>query len=122
MDTFFELGKAKEAKKRDGLRLSSAVPKMQWDYNPYCPQWLLGYGIPFNGAPMQSLESWRQCSSGLKPALIRDHQKGLSKDLLPFLYDKDISVIRNYTQVYDSREKGSEKQLELCKGVFSCYF
>ena len=34
MGTFFELGKRKE---RDGLRLSSAVPKIQWDSNPHCP-------------------------------------------------------------------------------------
>ena len=34
MDTFFKLGNDKE---RDGLRFSSAVPKMQWDSNPHCP-------------------------------------------------------------------------------------
>ena len=28
---------AKAAKKRNGLRLSSAVPKIQWDSNPHCP-------------------------------------------------------------------------------------
>ena len=32
MGTFFEQGK-----ERDGLRLSSAVPKIQWDSNPHCP-------------------------------------------------------------------------------------
>ena len=37
MGTFFELGKAKAAKERDGLRLSSAVTKIQWDSNPHCP-------------------------------------------------------------------------------------
>ena len=37
MDTFFELGKDKAGKERDGLRLSSAMPKIQWDSNPHCP-------------------------------------------------------------------------------------
>ena len=37
MGTFFELGKDKAAKGEDGLRLSSAVPKIQWDSNPHCP-------------------------------------------------------------------------------------
>ena len=37
MGTFFELGKDKAAKERDGLRLSSAVPKIQWVSNPHCP-------------------------------------------------------------------------------------
>ena len=36
MGTFLELGKDKR-KERDGLRLSSAVPKIQWDSNPHCP-------------------------------------------------------------------------------------
>ena len=40
---FYELGK----EERDGLRLSFAVPKMQWDSNPYCPYGLLGYWKPF---------------------------------------------------------------------------
>ena len=34
---FFELGKDKARKERDGLRLSSAVPKIQWVSNPHCP-------------------------------------------------------------------------------------
>ena len=38
MGTFFELGKDKAARKeRDGLRLSSAVPKIQRDSNLHCP-------------------------------------------------------------------------------------
>ena len=37
MGTFFELGKDKAAKGGDGLRLSSAVPKIQWDSTPHCP-------------------------------------------------------------------------------------
>ena len=37
MGTFFELGKDRQRKERDGLRLSSAVPKIQWDSNPHCP-------------------------------------------------------------------------------------
>ena len=37
MGTFFELEKDKAAKERDGFRLSSAVPKIQWDSNPHCP-------------------------------------------------------------------------------------
>ena len=34
MGTFLELGKAKEGKERDGLGLSSTVPKIQWDSTP----------------------------------------------------------------------------------------
>ena len=34
MDTFFKLGNDKE---RDGLRFSSAVPKMQWTLTPIAP-------------------------------------------------------------------------------------
>ena len=35
--SFFELGKAKAARgERDGLHLSLAVPKIQWDSNPHC--------------------------------------------------------------------------------------
>ena len=37
MGTFFELGKDKARKEGDGLRLSPAVPKIQWDSNPNCP-------------------------------------------------------------------------------------
>ena len=37
MGTFFELGKDKAAKVKDGLCLSSAVPKIQWNSNPHCP-------------------------------------------------------------------------------------
>ena len=37
MGTFIELGKDKAAKGGGGLRLSSAVPKIQWDSNPHCP-------------------------------------------------------------------------------------
>ena len=37
MGTFFELGRIRQRKERDGLRLSSAVPKIQWDSNPHCP-------------------------------------------------------------------------------------
>ena len=37
MGTFFELGRIRQRKERDGLRLSSAVPKIQWDSNPNSP-------------------------------------------------------------------------------------
>ena len=37
MGTFFELGRIRQRKERDGLLLSSAVPKIQWDSNPHCP-------------------------------------------------------------------------------------
>ena len=30
-------GRIRQQKERDGLRLSSAMPKMQWDSNPHCP-------------------------------------------------------------------------------------
>ena len=30
-------GKERQQKERDGLRLSWAVPKIQWDSNPHCP-------------------------------------------------------------------------------------
>ena len=39
-------GRIRQQKERDGLRLSSAVPKIQWDTNPHCPLLLLGYGKP----------------------------------------------------------------------------
>ena len=35
-----------QRKERDGLRLSSAVPKIQLDSNPPLPLQLLGYGKP----------------------------------------------------------------------------
>ena len=31
------LGRIRQRKERDGLRLASAVPKTQWDSNPHCP-------------------------------------------------------------------------------------
>ena len=34
---FFELGKVRQRKEKDELRLSSAVPKIQWDSNLHCP-------------------------------------------------------------------------------------
>ena len=37
MGIFFELGKAKAAKGDGWVRLSSAVPNIQWDSNPNCP-------------------------------------------------------------------------------------
>ena len=37
MGTSFELGKIRQRKKRDGLRLSLAVPKIQWNSIPHCP-------------------------------------------------------------------------------------
>ena len=46
MDTFFELGRIRQRKERDGLRLSSAVPKIQWDSNPQLPLQQIGYGKP----------------------------------------------------------------------------
>ena len=42
MGTFFKLGKAKAAKGEDRLRLSSAVPKIQWDSNPHYPYGYIG--------------------------------------------------------------------------------
>ena len=30
-------GRIRQRKEIDGLRLSSAVPKIQWDSNPHCP-------------------------------------------------------------------------------------
>ena len=37
MGTFFELGKDKERQEKDGLLLTSTVPKIQWDSNPTTP-------------------------------------------------------------------------------------
>ena len=37
MGTFFELGKAKAAEGEGWVRLSSTVPKIQWDSSPHCP-------------------------------------------------------------------------------------
>ena len=34
---FSNQGRIKQRKERDGVRLSSAVPKIQWDSNPDCP-------------------------------------------------------------------------------------
>ena len=34
---FSNKGRIRQRKERDGLRLSSAVPKMQWDFNPHSP-------------------------------------------------------------------------------------
>ena len=34
---FSNWGRMRQRKERDGLRLSSAVPKIQWDSNLYCP-------------------------------------------------------------------------------------
>ena len=57
MDTFFELGKAKGAKEEGRLRLSSALPKIQWDSNPHCHY---GYGKPlpfkYNKALLEMVE------------------------------------------------------------------
>ena len=36
----------RQRKQRDGLCLSSTVPKIKWDSNPPLPLWLLGYGKP----------------------------------------------------------------------------
>ena len=35
--SFSDKGKIRQRKERDGLRLSSAVSKIQWDSNPDCP-------------------------------------------------------------------------------------
>ena len=37
MGNFFELGKIRQRKERDGLRLSFAVPMIQWDSNSTAP-------------------------------------------------------------------------------------
>ena len=42
---FFESGKDKAANRGDGLRLPSAMPKIQWASNSTA-LWLLGYGKP----------------------------------------------------------------------------
>ena len=34
---FLNWGRIRQRKEREGLRLSSAVPKIQWDSNPHCP-------------------------------------------------------------------------------------
>ena len=34
---FSNKGRIRQRKDRDGLCLSSAVPKIQWDSNPHCP-------------------------------------------------------------------------------------
>ena len=34
---FSNKGRLRQRKERDGLHLSSAVPKIQWDSNPHCP-------------------------------------------------------------------------------------
>ena len=34
---FLNKGRIRQRKERDGLHLSSAVPKIQWDSNPHCP-------------------------------------------------------------------------------------
>ena len=41
---FSNWGRMGQRKERDGLRLSFALPKIQWHTNPNCP--LLGYGTP----------------------------------------------------------------------------
>ena len=49
MGTFSKLGKDKAAKERDGVHLSSAVPKIEWASNPdlhLLSLQLLGYGKP----------------------------------------------------------------------------
>ena len=40
------VGRLRQRKERDGLRLSSAVPKIQWESNHHCPYGYLGYGKP----------------------------------------------------------------------------
>ena len=39
-------GKIRQPKERAGLRLSSAVPKIQWDSNPHCVLTANSYGKP----------------------------------------------------------------------------
>ena len=34
---FSNQGRIKQQKEKDGLHLSLAVPKVQWDSNPHCP-------------------------------------------------------------------------------------
>ena len=34
---FSNLGRIRQRKERDGLLLSSGVPKIKWDSNPHCP-------------------------------------------------------------------------------------
>ena len=54
MGTFFELGRIRQRKETDGLRLFSAVPKIQWDSIPHCPLRLLDYGKPLPFSPLIS--------------------------------------------------------------------
>ena len=42
--SFSNKGRIRQRKKRDGLRLSSAVPKIQWDSNPQTPYGYLAMG------------------------------------------------------------------------------
>ena len=35
--SFSNQGRIRQQKERDGLHISSAVPKIQWDSNPNCP-------------------------------------------------------------------------------------
>ena len=39
-------GRMRQLKERDGLRLSSAVPKIQWDSNPRCSYGYYGNPLP----------------------------------------------------------------------------
>ena len=50
----------RQRKERDGLRLSSAMPKIQWNSNPHCPLRLLGYGKPWPFFNLNNLGS-AQC-------------------------------------------------------------
>ena len=34
---FLNKGRLRQRKERDGLCLSSAMPKIEWDSNPHCP-------------------------------------------------------------------------------------
>ena len=47
---FSNQGRIRQRKERDGLRLSSTVPQIQWVCNPHCPPPLrpLGYGKPLS--------------------------------------------------------------------------
>ena len=67
---------------RDGFRLSSAVPKIQWDSNPHCPLRLLGYGKPLPLAYERRRSrvvraAWLVCRSCQMPKKGRQFEAGL---------------------------------------------
>ena len=52
---FSNQGRIRQRKERDGLRLSSPVPKIQQVSNPHSPPRLLGYGKPLHNQIMEQI-------------------------------------------------------------------